>query len=148
MTVRFRVFAPKTIPAGLFNEKFVEAAKGMGKEVHADFDEVTKNWKNQPEFEEDVQDTGRAIQLTVLTSDMVFRYYDQGNGGPERIIRPVNSKVLHWVDPVEGDVFVAYVHGYEGRHAVEKIEKDWAEKAPPFFEKAMAQAVKESGQAI
>lgn len=148
MAVTFKTIRPKGIKKEVFTKQFVEAAEMMASDVHYDFDLITARWKNPPAFDEKVKETPKAIELSVLTGDMVFKYYDQGNGGPTRIIKPVRAQALHWVDKSGEDVFRKWVHGYAGRHAVDKVEKDWLKKAPKYFEDAMGKAVLKSGHAI
>lgn len=148
MTLKFKIIRPKALNENVFQQAFSDATKQMAKEVHADFDEITASWRHAVPFEETISETARETTVSVLTDDLGFKYYDQGNGGPGRIITPTRAKALHWVDKSGQDVFRKSVRGYDGRKAVEKIEKMWAEKAPVLFELAMQKAAKESGNAI
>jgi len=149
MTITFKVIAPKKLDSKVFEKAFMDASKEMAGEVHKDFNAVTEKWHDTIAFEEKVVETSQGIEVSVMTSDKIFKYYDQGNGGPQRIIRPTHSSVLHWVDKNTGEEFFRkWVHGYEGRKAVDKIEKIWLKKAPILFNKAMAEAVSKSGHKI
>lgn len=148
MSVRFKVFKPAMLQASVFQDAFVDSAKQMASDVHDDFDAITENWRHAVPFEETVNKGNGAINISVMTDDLGFKYYDQGNGGPGAIIRPVNAKALHWINKEGQDVFRKYVHGYEGKFAVQRLEKLWADKAPVYFQVAMREAAKNSGNSI
>ena len=149
MTLKFKVIKPVALNPAVFKSAFMEAAKEMAEKVHEDFDEEIDFFRHEVPFEESVSESNQGVTVSVMTADLGFKYYDMGNGGPNRIIRPVRARALHWIDKDTGeDVFRKSVHGYDGRHAVEKIEKMWAEKAPVLFELAMSNAAKESGHAL
>ena len=147
--MKIKVIKPKALNVSAFRDAFGAAAKDVAQDMHADFDAVTADWRHAVPFEETVKEGGDTIIVSVKTADLGFRYYDLGNGGPGQIIRPVRAKALHWIDKQTGeDVFRKSVHGYDGRHAVEKIRQMQIEKIPVIFEKAMSKAVKASGHAI
>jgi hypothetical protein len=148
MSLKFKVIKPKTLEAGIFRSQFLKAAEDMAADVHADFDDVTSEFRHNVPFSEDVKATGDTITVSVMTDDLGFKYYDQGNGGPDAVIRPVNAKALRWIDKSGEVIFRKSVHGYSGRKAVERLEQLWADKAPVYFERAMQQAARNSGFAL
>lgn len=148
MSLRFKVFKPPKLEVGIFRREFLSAAEDMAADVHADFDDVTSEFRHAVPFDESVTTTGETIKVSVMTDDLGFKYYDQGNGGPDQVIRPVHAKALRWIDKSGEVIFRKSVHGYSGREAVAKLEKLWAEKAPVYFERAMQDAVKASGHSM
>jgi len=148
MTLKFKVIKPSSLNPALFKAAIVDAANEMTKQVHRDFDEEISFFRHGVTFDESVSENSNGVTASVLTADLGFKYYDQGNGGPDRVIRPVRAKALHWIDKGGADVFRKSVHGYDGRHAVDKIEKMWAEKAPVLFTLYVSSAAKESGHAL
>lgn len=150
MTLKFKAFKPAKLDADVFKSAFMDAARDMAGEVEGDFQKEldAAEFRHAVPFEEIVSSSGNTIKIEVKTNDLGFKYYDQGNGGPSRIIRPTQSNVLHWVDKTGEDVFRKFVHGYKGRFVVAKIEGLWQKKSLVLFQDAMHSAVQRSGQAI
>lgn len=148
MSIKFKVVKPKLLDPNIFRREFMDAAKDMAADVHNDFDDITAEFRHAVPFDESVSVSGETIKISVMTDDLGFKYYDQGNGGPNTIIRPLRSRYLHWIDKSGEDVFRKSVHGYSGRFAVQKLEKLWAEKAPIYFERAMQTAAHNSGSSL
>ena len=127
--IKFKTLKPEKLDAGAFHSAFVETAQKMAHDVHADFDTTTSDFRHKVDWEENVKTSGTGLEISVLTGDVGFYYFDQGNGGPARIIRPKKSKVLHFVSKETGeDVFTKFVHGYNGRKVVRAVESKWKTK--------------------
>jgi hypothetical protein len=71
-------------------------------------------------------------------------------GTKAHIIKPVNSKVLHWVDLGGGDHFATIVHhpGTKAQEISKSIHDIWVGLMPEYFDKHLVQAIKESGHAM
>jgi hypothetical protein len=146
---KFRTIIPKLLPKKVFDDAFEAAAREMEKDVKGAFDDATAFFKNKPIFRGYVRISGEEIYISVGTDSVPFRYYDLGNGGPGRIIRPVRASVLHWVDPSGEDVFVKWVRGYDGKKVSESIQAIWAGGLmADYFDRHIQQAIEESGHAI
>ncbi len=146
---KFRTIVPKLLPKKVFDDAFQAAAREMERDVKGAFEDATKFFKQQPVFRGYVRINGDQIYISVGTNSVPFRYYDLGNGGPGRIIRPVRAKALHWVDPNGEDVFVKYVHGYDGKKISEEIQHIWGtDLMADYFDRHLMQAIQESGHAI
>ena len=143
MTIKFNVTRPRQIDPRAFRAAFLDASRKVAKEIHSDLDLTTNDFRHEVKFTEEVKETGNGIVISVKTDDLGYKYFDQGNGGPSRIIRPVRAKVLHFISKETGeDVFTKYVHGYNGRHVVQAVESKWTEQIPEYFDRALGATVK------
>lgn len=146
---KFRTIIPKLLPKKVFDDAFREAAREMERDIKGAYEDATNFFRNKPTFRGYVRISGEQIYISVGTDSIPFRYYDLGNGGPTRIIRPVRAKALHWVDQNGEDVFVKFVHGYEGRKVTESIQAIWAGGLmADYFDRHLQMAIRESGHAI
>lgn len=140
------------IPRGLRSQAFADAwskaAHDVVQGMMKDFKDATLFFKDPPVWRTYVKQSKKDILMSVTTKSVAFRYYDQGNGGPNKIIYPKRSKVLHWVDKSGDDVFVAWVHGYEGRKVTETVRDMWTDKMYDIFGKYLAEAAEASGHKI
>jgi hypothetical protein len=149
MAVTFKTIRPKGIKKEVFQKSFDQAAQDMAVEVEYEFFEATSWFKKVPKFVSDIKRTQRSITITTTTESIPFKYYDLGNGGPTRIIRPTRKKALHWVDNKTGeDVFRKWVHGYKGFEVSKKIYNKWNKRIAKYFDWYLKEAIKESGHAL
>lgn len=149
MTVKFRTIIPTLLKEGTFDKYFQKAARDMERDVKGAFEDATASWKNKPEFRGYVRFNDKGAYISVGTQDKIFKYVDEGT--PPHIIKPVNAKVLHWVDESTGeDRFATIVHhpGYKGAKISESIVAIWSELMIDYFEEALVAAIKESGHAL
>ncbi len=145
---KFRTIIPSLLPKKVFDDAFEKAAREIEKDVKGAFEDATDFFKQKPVFRGYVRISSDEIYISVGSDSVPFRYYDLGNGGPGRIIRPVRANALHWVSSDGEDVFVKWVHGYDGRKVSESIQAIWAGGLmADYFDKYIAQAVQESGHA-
>lgn len=146
---KFRTIIPKLLPKKVFDDAFRTAAREMEKDIKGAYEDATNFFRNRPVFRGYVRISADEIYISVGTDSVPFRYYDLGNGGPTRIIRPVRAKALHWVDTSGEDVFVKWVRGYEGRKITEGIQAIWSGGLmADYFDRAIVQAIQESGHAM
>lgn len=146
----FKTIIPKLLPKAVFDDAFEKAAREMEHDVKGAFEDRVRFWKNTPTFRGYVRISPELIYISVGTSDRIFGYVDQGT--EPHIIKPVNAKVLHWVDANTGeDVFAREVNhpGFEGREYSQEIQAIWAGGLmADYFDRALARAVQESGHAL
>jgi hypothetical protein len=145
---KFKTIIPKLLPEKVFQSAFENASREMERDVKGAFADATAFFKTPPVWRGYVRIDNNGTYISVGTQSIAFKYYDEGNGGPTRIIRPVRASVLHWVDPNGEDVFVKWVHGYEGKKVSESITAIWQGLMPDYFDKHLQVAIKESGHAI
>jgi hypothetical protein len=142
---KFKALIPKPLRTEAFAKAYKNAAKEAEDGMKKDFADATMFFKEKPEWTTYTKIGSGQIYISVGTTSIAFKYYDQGNGGPGRIIRPKHAWALHWVDAGGEDVFVKWVHGYEGRHVSDTIHDLWVDKLYEVFGKHIAIATVESG---
>jgi hypothetical protein len=144
----FKAITPKLLKSKVFRDAYADAAREVVKGIAKDFSDATSFFKAPPVWNTFTRVDAKSIYMSVSTTSIAFKYYDQGNGGPTRIIRPKRASVLHWVDTNGEDVFVKWVHGYEGRKVTETVRAWWDDLMPEYFGKHLALAAQESGHKL
>jgi hypothetical protein len=148
MSVKFKAIRPAGLKKEVFEQAFDQASEDLAQKIQYSFREATDFFRDKPVFTSKIEGTRRSRTITVTTDQLGFHYYDLGNGGPTRIIRPVKSSVLHWINRSGKDVFAKWVHGYKGFEVSKKIGEFWDKKVVKHFEFYLKQAVKNSGHAM
>lgn len=146
---KFRTIIPKLLPPKVFEDAFENASREMEKDVKGAFSDAVSKWKHQPVWRGYVRLSTNEIYISVGTTDEIFKFVDQGTKA--HIIKPVNAKVLHWVDETTGEDRFSKGHWVKGVKAQEiskSIHDIWVGLMPDYFDKHLAQAIKESGHAI
>jgi hypothetical protein len=143
---KFNTIKPKPLHLNKFRDAYAEAAKEIVAGIKKDFADATMFFREPPVWRGYTKLSRSEIYISVGTTSLAFKYYDQGNGGPSRIIYPKQKSVLHWIDKKTGeDVFVKWVRGYEGRKVSDTITQWWNDLMPEIYGKYLAIAIEESG---
>ena len=148
MRAKFKTILPKLLPPQVFDKAFESASREMEKDVKGAFQDVTDRWKHVVTWRGYVRIAADSIYISVGTTDEIFKFVDEGTVG--HMIRPVRAKVLHWVTPEGEDAFSKghWVKGIDAREFTKTIHDIWVGLMPDYFDKHLAQAIKESGHAI
>jgi hypothetical protein len=145
---KFKTILPKLLPQKVFDTAFENASREMEKDVKGAFSDAVSKWKHQPVWRGYVRLGSNEIYISVGTTDEIFKFVDEGTKA--HIIKPVTAKVLHWVDAGGDDHFAKLVHhpGTKAQEISKSIHDIWVGLMPDYFDKHLAQAIKESGHAI
>ena len=145
---QFKTIIPKLLPPKVFEEAFEKASREMEKDVKGAFEDAISTWKHQPTWRGYVRIAATNIYISVGTADEIFKYVDQGTKA--HIIRPVNAKVLHWVDADGENHFAKEVHhpGMKAQNISKTIHDIWVGMMPEYFDKYLIEAIQSSGHAI
>lgn len=147
---RFDVILPTKLNVNVFDQEFEKASREIESDLKKDFEDAVKFWKKVPTFRGYVRLSGNKIYISVGTADPIFAFIDQGTVA--HFIKPVNAKVLHWVDSATGEDRFSkghWVKGIEARHITDNIESEWASgRMAEYYEGALDIAIGKSGHEI
>lgn len=155
----------KAFNSAVFRQELIAEATELGEFVKKDYEKTTRTWKHKPEFRNIVKTSGKAVELSVTTSDKIYGYVDEGT--KPHIIRPRTKKALAFsskfrpktrprqIRSLKGytgkvDTVRPEVHhpGTEAREFTETLTERWKPGFQRGIQNAIDRAVKRSGYAI